>query len=231
MNNGRPIGHNAAMGLSVLYTEVAIFMYFQLFLQINTIAMKKWCLLSALWVCMVAMATAQECSYAINEVDDFDSIRLVVMQPISAGYKIPSQFLNDKGEYTLIDESKILLSYTENDSINCFFLTLALAERGYLSTEEGFNVLLKLSNDRVIALHNVPDKGEFDKKTNMRIYQHTCVMPLDMFYTLTFHKIEKIRVEYKGYKRTLEILPPQQEAIREAMRCLGEAIGMYPVKP
>lgn len=172
-----------------------------------------------------------QCDLAVDEVDPFDSTRLIAAKPIDVGYKIPSQFTLPNGNLKMIEEGKILFTYAENDTINTFFMTLALAEHTYRSIDEGFKVWLLLSNERVVGLYNVPDKGEFDKNTNMRIYQHTCVVPLDMFYVLTYLKIEKIRVEYKGFKKTLEILPEQQAAIQEAIRCVGEASGQYPVKP
>lgn len=171
-----------------------------------------------------------KCDLAVSTIDEFDSTRLVVAKPISIGYSIASQFETENGPL-MIQEGKALFSYTENDSINCFFLTLAMAERNYLTIEEGENVLIKLSDGRVLALYNVPDKGEFDKKTNMRIYQHTCIVPLDVFYALTYNTIERIRIEYKGFKKTLEILPEQQKAILESARCVGEAAKLYPVKP
>lgn len=174
---------------------------------------------------------AAQCEISVNEVDPFDSTRLVVAKPIPVGYQIPSQYTMPDGNFKMIEEGKILFTYAENDTINSFFMTLALAEHSFFSIEEGFKVWLLLSNERVVGLYDVPDKGEFDKNTNMRIFQHTCLVPIDMYYVLTYLKIEKIRIEYKGYKKTLEILPQQQDALKEAIRCVGEAVGLYPVKP
>ncbi|MDX1942036.1 MAG: hypothetical protein SFU99_15850 [Saprospiraceae bacterium] len=174
---------------------------------------------------------AAQCDLAVNEVDPFDSTHLVVAKPIPVGYQIPSQYTMPDGNFKMIEEGKILFTYTENDTINSFFMTLALAEHSFFSIEPGFKVWLLLSNERVVGLYDVPDKGEFDKNTNMRIFQHTCVVPIDMYYVLTYLKVEKIRIEYKGYKKTLEILPQQQDALKEAIRCVGEAVGLYPVKP
>ncbi|HMO40123.1 MAG TPA: hypothetical protein PKC76_10930 [Saprospiraceae bacterium] len=189
-------------------------------------------LLALLLFCNVfhTAATAQ-CKLAMKEVDPFDNTLLVAAQPMSIGYKIPSQYTQPDGNLRMIDEGKLLFSYTENDTINSFFLTLGLAEHAYYTVEEGYTVMLLLSNQKVIALYNVPDRGQFNSDINMRIYQHTCVVPLDMFYVLTYLKVEKIRIEYKGYKKTLEILPTQQDAILEAVRCVGEGAGLYPVKP
>lgn len=192
--------------------------------------MRKLLVFALTYFLFINMLSAQ-CDLAVDEVDPFDSTRLIAAKPIDVGYKIPSQFTLPNGNLKMIEEGKILFTYAENDTINTFFMTLALAEHTYRSIDEGFKVWLLLSNERVVGLYNVPDKGEFDKNTNMRIYQHTCVVPLDMFYVLTYLKIEKIRVEYKGFKKTLEILPEQQAAIQEAIRCVGEASGQYPVKP
>ncbi|MFN7118316.1 MAG: hypothetical protein ACK4TA_16060 [Saprospiraceae bacterium] len=172
-----------------------------------------------------------KCQIIVDEIDRFDSTRLIAAKPVNIGYQIPSQFLLDNGSNKMIEQGKAMFSYTENDTINCFFLTLAMAEHTYYSIESGYNVLLLLSDQRVVGLLNVPDKGEFDKSVNMRIYQHTCVVPLDLFYALSTYKVEQIRIEYKGYKKTLEVLPEQQEAIRQAVRCVGEATGLYPIKP
>lgn len=179
----------------------------------------------------VLKALSAQCDFAVNEVDPFDSTHLVALQPISVGYKIPSQYTGDDGNLTMIDQGKVLITYTENDSISGFFFTLALVERGYYSTKDGVQIGLLLSDDRVFWLPNFPDQGEFDSNTNMRIYQHTCVLPMDVYYALTFHKVKMIRVMYPGFKKTLEILPEQQDDIREALRCVGEAVGLYPVKP
>lgn len=192
--------------------------------------MRKLLFFALIYFCFINILSAQ-CELAVDEVDPFDSTRLIAAKPIDVGYKIPSQFTLPDGNLKMIEEGKVLFTYAENDTINTFFMTLALAEHAYHSIDEGFKVWLLLSNERVVGLYDVPDKGEFDKNTNMRIYQHTCVVPLDMFYVLTYLKIEKIRVEYKGYKKTLEILPEQQAAIQEAIRCVGEASGQYPVKP
>ncbi len=175
--------------------------------------------------------SAQCKNIAVNEIDPFDSTRLIAAKPVNVGYKIPSQFTLPDGNNKMIEEGKVMFTYAENDTINTFYITLALAEYNYYPIETGYNVWLLLGNKKVVGLYNIPDKGEFNKDTNMRIYQHTCVAPLDLFYVLTYTKISKIRVEYNGYKKTLEILPKQQEALLEAIRCVGEAAGLYPVKP
>ena len=196
--------------------------------------MRRLLLFCALMLSYQILIFAQEkakCPLVVDQIDPFDSTHLIAAKPVNIGYQIPSEFLNDNGSNKMIEEGKALFTYTENDSLNCFFLTLAMAEHNYYSIDAEYNVLLLLSDKRVVGLFNVPDKGTFDKTTNMRIYQHNCIVPLDLFYALTREKIESIRIEYKGYKKTLEILPEQQDAIREAVRCVGEAAGLYPIKP
>ncbi|MCB0634030.1 MAG: hypothetical protein KDD15_30075, partial [Lewinella sp.] len=126
---------------------------------------------------------------------------------------------------------KALVMYSQNDSINSFFLTLAIPEYTYRSIKPGNNVLMKLSDGEVISFYDIPDKGVFDEGTNMRIYQHTIVLPIDMYYRLTFSTIEAIRIEYKKVKRTFRLTEEQQVAIREAMQCVGRQVELYPVKP
>lgn len=187
------------------------------------------------WLVFIGLVTLisplqAQCEYPIDTVDRFDSTRLIVFKPITIGYMVPSQVLSDEGP-TLVEEAKVLFIYTENDSINSFFFTFATAERDYYSIETGRTVWILLSNEQIIELYNVPDRGTFDSKSNMRIYQHTCVVPLDLFYNLTHHTIQMIRINYNGYKKTIKLLPKQQEEVRQAIRCIGEAVNLFPIKP
>lgn len=190
--------------------------------------MKK-AILSFLFL-VVVIALSAQCELAFDEIDEFDSTRVVGATPLSIGYMIPSKFETIDGPL-LIEEAKVLFTYSEGDSINSFFLTIATAEYSYLITEKGQNAQIKLSNDEVIPLYTVPDNGVFDKGTNMRIYQHTCVIPLDLFYKLTNHHIDKIRVYYNGSRRTVKLSVDQKEKLMEAIKCVGEAAGQYPIKP
>lgn len=171
-----------------------------------------------------------QCEDIFDKIDEFDSTRVVMAQTVNIGYMIPSMFETENGA-KMIEQAKLLFTYTEGDSINSFFMTLATAEYSYLSIENGDNVLIKLSDDEVIPLFTVSDRGEFDRTTNMRVYLHTCLIPLDLFYRLTHVYIEKIRINYKGKDSTIEILPKQQEAIRNAVRCVGKASNLFPIKP
>lgn len=170
-----------------------------------------------------------QCEYPIDTVDVFDSTRLIAFHPITIGYLVPSQMETDDGPL-MIEEAKMAFTFTQNDSLDAFFFSLLVAERGYNPIGNGFNVLFKLNNDQIVPLYNVPDRGSFDKRTNMRIYQHMLLIPHDVFYNLTHHTIELIRINYRNRKRTIELTPEQQEALRDAIRCIGEAVELFPIK-
>lgn len=191
--------------------------------------MKKLVLFFSLLLFISCQLSAQ-CDIAFDQIDEFDSTRTLSAKPISVGYMIPSKFETMKGP-KLIEEAQILFSYAENDSINSFFMTIAIPEYNYETIETGPNVILRLSDSTVVTLYNVPDSGTFDSNTNMRLYQHTCVVSLDVFNRLTLSTIEKIRIDYKKQKRTLTISKEQQEALRSALRCVGKSAGLYPIKP
>ena len=95
----------------------------------------------------------------------------------------------------------------------------------------GINVKLLLDDESVIGFYNFPDEGEFDRTINMRLYQHTCAIPLDYYYKLAYHKVAQIRVEYERQNRTLILNTKQQEALRTAIQCVGWQIGLYPINP
>ena len=170
-----------------------------------------------------------QCDYPIDSIDEFDHTRLVAFAPINIGYLIASEVETEDGVLP-IEEGKMMFTFSENDTLDAFFLTVAVPERNYLPIESGFNLLLKLSNEQVVGLYNFPDKGTFDPGTNMRIYQHTGLVPLDVFYNLTHHTITKIRIRYKTYKKTISLTPEQQEAVREAVRCIGKAVDVFPLQ-
>ncbi|MDX1667100.1 MAG: hypothetical protein R3350_07720 [Saprospiraceae bacterium] len=180
-------------------------------------------------VLTTAWATCQ-CDLAIDTVDEFDGTRLVSTDPFNIGYFVPSEYETTEG-VKMVEEGKFAFTYSENDSISSFFMIIAAAERQYLPINSGFNVLLKLGNEQIVGLLNTPDRGTFDRNTNMRIYQHTCVVPLDIYYNLIHFPIEKIRIEYQGHKSTLTLTPEQQEKIRDSLICVGQTVGLFPVKP
>jgi hypothetical protein len=171
-----------------------------------------------------------QCEFLLLDKDEFDSTITVATPPINIGFLMGTDFLEADG-LKMVEEAKLMLSFGENDSIRSFFLTLAAIENEYLEIDQGFNILLKLSNDSIIGLYNFPDRGEFDRKINMRIYRHQAIVPIDVYYSLIHFEIEKIRIQYKGYKRTITITPSQQKRIIKQFRCLGEGAGLYPIKP
>ncbi|MBP9873691.1 MAG: hypothetical protein KBC60_06620, partial [Haliscomenobacter sp.] len=160
----------------------------------------------------------------------FDSTRTVAAKPVNIGYLIPSNFETANGP-KMIEEAKLLFSFSENDSIRSFFLTVAVQEREFLRIDNDFNVLLLLDDEQVIATMNVSDQGVFDPATNMRLYQHTCVVPLDLFFALTHLKVAKIRINYRTYKHTIDLSERQRTELREAVRCVGEAVQLIPLRP
>ncbi len=172
------------------------------------------------------------CKLAFDEMDAFDSLRTIGAEAVSIGLLIPSRFETNSGP-KIIDEGQMMFMYSENDSINSFFMTLAIAEYDYQPIENDLNVFIKLKDTEadVISVYNVPDEGTFDKSTNMRIYQHTCVVPMDLFYQLANHEIEKIRINYKKQKRTITLSADQRIAAQKAVQCVGKAAGLWPVKP
>lgn len=181
------------------------------------------------WVLAEQVAHGQ-CNLIHNKVDEFDSTHTVAAKAVNVGFIIPSNFETPEGP-KMIEEGKLLFSYSEHDSIRGFFLIVALQEREYLRVDNDYNVLLMLEDNQIIELMNFSDQGVFDSGTNMRLYQHTCIVPLDLFYALTHLKIAKIRIQYRTYKHTVELSEGQQEAFRASVRCVGEALNMLQIRP
>lgn len=186
------------------------------------------CLLS--WLIATTSIVNAQCEIVLNEFDAFDSVRTVAAAHVNMGLMIPSLFETVDGP-KIIEQGKAMFMYSEKDSISSFFMLFAISEYGYHPIDSGQNVMIKLSDGEVIALHNFPDDGQFDKSTNMRVYSHACVVPLDLFYRLTDTHIEQIRINYKKKKQTIKLSKEQQEAIRAAVECVGTEVGVYPVKP
>ncbi|PSR13621.1 MAG: hypothetical protein DA408_18750 [Bacteroidetes bacterium] len=178
-------------------------------------------------------ATAQrntKCKVAFDEIDPFDSLHTVGSNVVALGYMIPSLYETAKGP-KFIEEAEAFLLYSEQDSISGFFLNLVLPEYKLQPIRAGMNVKMLLEDSTVIGLYNFPDEGQFDRNINMRVYQHTCALPLDYYYKLAFLKIDQIRVEYDQQFRTIILSPQQQEALRAAIECVGEHVALYPIKP
>jgi len=181
------------------------------------------------WVLAISASYGQ-CKPAVDEVDPFDSTRTVAAKTVNIGYLIPSNFETAEGP-KMIEEAKLLFSYSEKDSIRSFFLIVAVQEREFLRIENDFNVLLLLDDEQVVAMMNISDQGVFDPGTNTRLYNHTCVVPLDLFFALTHLKVAKIRINYRTYKHTIDLTERQRSDLRDAVRCVGEAVQLIPVRP
>ncbi len=166
----------------------------------------------------------------VDQIDEFDGTRTVITESIPVGYLIASNFETVEG-YKMIDEGQVMFTFTQNDTLDAFFLVLGLQEYTYRSIQSGFNFLILLENGEVIELVNFPDRGVFSRDTNMRLYMHTAALPLDIFYKLIFNKILKIRVVYEGFPHTLTLLPEQQKALKQQLLCLGNHLDLLPVKP
>ncbi len=191
--------------------------------------MKRLFLLPVLWLSFHISAFGQ-CKIAVETMDEFDSTRLVVSHPVNIGYMVPSNFKTVDG-VTFVEQAKLLFSFVENDTMGAFFLTIAAAERDYYSIDPGYNVYFILSDGMLLEAMNYPDRGVFDDKTLMRIYSHTCVTPVEYFYLMTEHYIDKIRINYKNHKHTIILSPEQREEVRKAIRCVGEKLNFYPMRP
>lgn len=187
--------------------------------------------LLGIWLPMATLSA--QCEFIVEDIDFFDSTRLLTSKPVPIGFLIPSMYETIKGP-RLIDEAQAMFSFAESaraDSINSFFLTVLAEEYDFLAIESGQNVLLALEDSTVVGLLNFPDRGTFNPKTNMRLYQHTCVVPIDILYRLSFSKIMMIRIEYENKKKTIILSKEQQKELQKIFRCVGERQGLFKEKP
>ncbi len=191
--------------------------------------MKRFGLVICLFLGMRVFVVGQ-CTFSINELDEFDSTLIIATPSVNIGYLIASEYLEEDG-IKLIEEAKIILSYGELGNYSNLFLTLVTPERSFSEIEPGTNLLLKLANDTIVGLINYPDRGTFNREINMRIYNHTAIIPIDVFYALVHHPIEKIRINYNNKKRNINITSDQSDEILNHIRCLGEGAGLLPIKP
>mgnify|MGYP005992507261 CR=1 FL=1 len=179
---------------------------------------------------LFSLSAQADCNIVIDEIDPFDSLRTVAAASLPIGNMLITQVETIDGP-ELAPEAEAVVMHTQNDSLSVLFLHLELPEYHYVRTKKGFNIKLKMTSDTIIGFYTVPDLGNFSKKTNMRHYQHTGLVPMDNYYLLTYDTVELIRVEYQNHRRTFQLTPKQQIALREAFRCVGEKVGYYPVKP
>lgn len=181
---------------------------------------------------LLPQALQAQCEFAADTIDPFDQTRLVISKPIPIGLLIPSLYETVDGP-KIIEEAEIAFSFIEGDvdSINSFFLTIAAPEYDFRKIEAGRNVIIAFEDTSAVKLLNYPDRGVFSKETNMRIYQHTCVVPIDVLYRMAAYDVLGIRIRYQGKKRTIMLTEEQQAALRMAVKCASEAVGFAPVNP
>ncbi|MEM1215736.1 MAG: hypothetical protein AAGJ82_08640 [Bacteroidota bacterium] len=170
------------------------------------------------------------CEIAFDEVDPFDSLRTVGSPVVPLGYMIPSKYETINGP-RFVEEMEVIAIYAESDSISGFFLNLVVPEYKLQPIAAGDNVLFLMQDTSVIGLQNYPDEGEFDRTINMRVYQHTCLLPLDYFYRLAAQKVLQIRIEYDRQYRTFTLSEEQQLNLQQALQCIGKQVDLYPIRP
>lgn len=166
-----------------------------------------------------------QCDIAIDEHDEFDSTRLVASQPMNIGFLIVSGNVPEDLEgKEYVEEAKAVFSYSDEKNIRSFFLSIMVAERKFHMIDDDFNVFLKFKDGNIVSLLNVPEDGEFDREILMWKYLHTAVVPLEIFHALKNELVEKIRINYKNYKKTIELEEAQQLALQAAVKCVEERL-------
>ena len=226
-----PVKNYLQIGLSMnsrIFLPIFVFAFSKLFGFMRWIRLL---LIFSYWISYQNMVG--QCDFAYHAIDEFDSTLIAATQVVNVGNIIPSYFETTQGP-KMVEEGKIFFSYTEeakqDSGIVSFFLSLGTQEYEYYSIENGENVLIALSDSTIVGLYNIPESG-FDRTTNMRQFTHTCVLPVDIFYKLVYFDIMKIRIRYKEFKHDIELYPQQREELKEMLRCIGRAAGLYPLKP
>ncbi|MEM7573258.1 MAG: hypothetical protein AAF433_10170 [Bacteroidota bacterium] len=171
------------------------------------------------------------CAILADEIDPFDSLRTVTSDQMELGAYMVSQYETADGP-RLVSEAKAAVLYSENDSLSVLFMHLEMPEYEVQNTDNGFNLKFKMASDTIVGFYTVTDRGTFSRTTNMRHYQHTALVPIDLYYLLTTDLVELLRVEYgDSFRRTILLTPEQRVQLREHFRCVGERVGYYPVAP
>lgn len=173
------------------------------------------------------------CLLALDTFDEFDSTRMIATEPIKIGFLVPTKNLaEDFGGKNLTDEAKVVFSYAESEeNVRSFFLSLVVVEHQFLNIENDFNVYFKLESGQLVNVYNVTDRAELNKDIIMWMYQHTLVIPLEIYHILKNEKVEKIRVNYEGFKRTITLEPDQQQALQDAIICVDKRLREDVSKP
>ncbi len=167
-----------------------------------------------------------QCRIALDTLDEFDTTRLIATHPFDIGYLVASgNVAEDLEGEEFVPEAKAIFSYANEHGINSFFLTLGVVERKFYMIENDFTVRLKFKDGQIFELFNVPDAGEFDREILLWKYTHTCVVPIEIFQLMKFERVEKIRITYKNYKRTIELEEAQQIGLQQAVKCVEERLN------
>lgn len=168
--------------------------------------------------------TAQ-CKIALDTLDAFDSSRIIAAKPVTLGFLVPTGNVEEGLEgKQQVEQAKAIFSYATQTDTTSFFLTLGVVERKFFLTQTDFNVLLLFADGNIISLLNVPDQPEFDRDILMWKYVHTCVVPMDAFQMLKNTPLDKIRIVYPGFKQTIALEAPQQQALEQAVLCVEERL-------
>ncbi|MEY3051506.1 MAG: hypothetical protein RLY31_1291 [Bacteroidota bacterium] len=179
-------------------------------------------------LCLVAWQGAEvygQCAIALDTLDDFDTTRIVAAAPVNLGFLVPTGNVEDElAGRQEVEEAKAIFSFANEKRIQSFFLTLGVVERRFYLSEPDYSVLLLFEDGNVMRLFHVPDQPVFDRELLLWKYVHTCVVPQEIFRMLKHTAVEKIRILYKDYKRTVVLEKHQQEALREAVRCVEEQV-------
>lgn len=173
---------------------------------------------------------AQKCKLiALDTTDEFDTTRLIASKTVNIGYLVPTGNIaeNIKGQET-VEEGKAIFSFGNENKIRSFFLTLAVVDRKFYLIDNDYNVFVKFTNGQIIRLFNVPSDGEFNNKILMWKYMHTCVVTLEHFFMLRDELVDKIRIEYNGYKQTIVLEEKQAKALQDAVKCVEERLNSTP---
>ncbi|MCB0521808.1 MAG: hypothetical protein H6577_08570 [Lewinellaceae bacterium] len=179
-------------------------------------------------------AASPQCKIAFDNTDDFDSTRIIATQPMNLGFLVVSGNVPEdlEGE-DYVEEAKAIFSYSDENNVRSFFLTLGVVERKFYMIGNDYNILLKFVDGTIMKLFNVPADAEFDRKILMWKYMHTCVVPLEIYHMMKNVKVEKIRIVYDNYKSTIALEPNQQQALQDAVKCIGDRLANLPadIKP
>lgn len=182
----------------------------------------------------LSTSVGAQCEVAIDEVDEFDSTRLVASHPMNLGFLVISgNVAEDLEGKEYVEEAKAIFSFSNEKNIRSFFLTLGVVERKFRSINSDYNVYLKFVDGTIMKLFNAPEDGEFDREILMWKFMHTCVVPMEIYHMMKNEKVEKIRINYKNYKKTIVLEEDQQTALQEAVKCVEQKLieGVDTIKP